>query len=47
MLHRPMLVFRMPHLQVIDGIPVSEEERTKADLYFMEQQVVLLTLRSP
>ena len=39
MLHRPMLVFRMPNLVVIDGIPVSDEERTKAELYFMEQQV--------
>ncbi len=34
-----MLVYRMPQLLVIDGIPVSDEERTKAELYFMEQQV--------
>ncbi|XP_074662952.1 leucine-rich repeat-containing protein 9-like [Tubulanus polymorphus] len=39
LLHRPMLVFRMQNLLVIDGIPVSEEERTKAELYFMEQQI--------
>ena len=39
MLHRPLLVYRMPNLHIIDGIPVTEEERTKADLYFMEQQV--------
>ena len=38
-MHRPMLVYRMPHLIVIDGIPVSDEERTKAEIYFMEQQV--------
>ena len=39
LLHRPMLVYRMPNLMIIDGIPVSDEERTKAELYFMEQQV--------
>ena len=39
MLHRPLLVFRMPNLHIIDGIPISEEERAKADMYFMEQQV--------
>ena len=39
LLHRPMLVYRMRHLLVIDGIPVSDEERAKAELYFMEQQV--------
>ena len=38
-MHRPMLVFRQPNLLCIDGIPVSPEERTKAELYFMEQQV--------
>ena len=32
-----MLVFRMPNLLSIDGIPVSNEERTKAELYFIEQ----------
>ena len=41
MLHRPLLVFRMPSLMVIDGIPVNDEERAKADMYFMEQQVVM------
>ena len=39
LMHRPMLVFRQPNLLCIDGIPVSPEERTKAELYFMEQQV--------
>ena len=39
MLHRPLLVYRMPNLMVIDGIPVSEEERVKAEMYFIEQQV--------
>ncbi|XP_064621486.1 leucine-rich repeat-containing protein 9-like isoform X3 [Lineus longissimus] len=43
LLHRPMLVYRMPTLLVIDGIPVSDEERTKAELYFMEQQIPQIT----
>lgn len=41
MLHRPILVLRMPQVMVIDGIPVSDEERHKAELYFVEQQVVV------
>ncbi|XP_077999840.1 leucine-rich repeat-containing protein 9-like isoform X2 [Glandiceps talaboti] len=40
LMHRPMLVYRQPNLLCIDGIPVSAEERTKAELYFMEQQPV-------
>ena len=39
MMHRPLLVYRMPTLMVIDGIPVTEEEKAKAELYFMDQQV--------
>ena len=39
LLHRPLLVYRMPNLLCIDGIPVSSDEKTKAELYFMEQQV--------
>jgi hypothetical protein len=39
MLHRPLLTFRLPSIQVIDGIRVTEEERAKAEIYFMEQQV--------
>ena len=39
LLHRPMLVFQLAHLQNIDGIPVTAEERTKAELYFMDQRV--------
>ncbi|PIK59195.1 hypothetical protein BSL78_03892 [Apostichopus japonicus] len=37
LMHRPMLVYRQPNLLCIDGIPVSPEERAKAELYFMEQ----------
>lgn len=39
LLHRPLLVYRMPNLLCIDGIPVSNDEKTKAELYFIEQQV--------
>jgi len=38
LLHRPLLVYRMPNLLCIDGIPVSSDEKTKAELYFLEQQ---------
>jgi len=41
LLHRPMLVYQQPNLQTIDGISVTPEERTKAELYFMDQQVSL------
>ncbi|KAK0052192.1 leucine-rich repeat-containing protein 9 [Biomphalaria pfeifferi] len=39
MIHRIILVHRLPRLLVIDGIPVSEEERNKAELYFIDQTV--------
>nr|XP_022332452.1 leucine-rich repeat-containing protein 9-like isoform X4 [Crassostrea virginica] len=38
-LHRPVLVYRLKQLVIIDGIPINEEERGKAELYFMDQQV--------
>jgi hypothetical protein len=44
MLHRPILIYRMPSLTVIDGLPVCEEERMKAEFYFSEQDVRLLLL---
>ncbi|EMP30661.1 Leucine-rich repeat-containing protein 9 [Chelonia mydas] len=39
MSHRPLLVFRLPNLQVLDGITVSTEERARAELHLIEQQV--------
>lgn len=44
LLHRSLLVYRMPSLIVIDGIVVSDEERIKADAYYsqQEQQVSLM-----
>ena len=41
LLHRPVLVFRQPNLEIIDGISVTDEERQKADMYFMDQQTTL------
>ncbi|XP_043404866.1 leucine-rich repeat-containing protein 9 isoform X4 [Chelonia mydas] len=38
MSHRPLLVFRLPNLQVLDGITVSTEERARAELHLIEQQ---------
>lgn len=38
MLHRPLLIFQHQNLISLDGIPVLPEERTKAELYFYEQQ---------
>ncbi|XP_067941699.1 leucine-rich repeat-containing protein 9-like [Watersipora subatra] len=38
LMHRPLLVYRMPSLTIIDGIPVSEEEQLKASLYYLQQE---------
>lgn len=40
-LHRPILVYRLKQLVIIDGIPITDEERGKAELYFMDQQVYM------
>ncbi|KAL5249578.1 hypothetical protein ACHWQZ_G018449 [Mnemiopsis leidyi] len=40
LMHRPLLVFRQPNLLSIDGIPISAEERAKADMYFLDYQPV-------
>ncbi|XP_014670685.1 PREDICTED: leucine-rich repeat-containing protein 9-like, partial [Priapulus caudatus] len=39
LLHRPLIVFRQPNIEILDGIPVTPEERMKADLYFSDQPV--------
>ena len=41
-MHRPLLVFRQPNLLSIDGIPISAEERAKADMYFLDYQVFII-----
>ncbi|XP_046860865.1 leucine-rich repeat-containing protein 9-like [Xenia sp. Carnegie-2017] len=39
MLHRPVLVYRQPNIVCIDGIPVKNDERAKAEVYLMENQL--------
>lgn len=46
LMHRPLLVYKMPSLVVIDGIPVTEEEQMKASLYYMQQEVGCQRARS-
>ncbi|XP_053784833.1 leucine-rich repeat-containing protein 9 [Desmodus rotundus] len=36
--HRHMLVFRLPNLQMLDGIPVNSDDRAKAEFHFSELQ---------
>ena len=43
-MHRVVLVFRMPQLMIIDGIPVTDEERNKAEMYFADQMPVSAAL---
>lgn len=38
MLHRHVLIFRLPNLQMLDGIPVSSDDRAKAEFHFSELQ---------
>ncbi|KAM6202627.1 leucine-rich repeat-containing protein 9 [Rhynchocyon petersi] len=37
-LHRHMLIFRLPNLQLLDGLPVNPDDRAKAEFYFSEVQ---------
>ncbi|XP_008114930.1 leucine-rich repeat-containing protein 9 isoform X1 [Anolis carolinensis] len=37
--HRPLLIYRLPKLQVLDGITVSPEERARAEIHLLEQQI--------
>ncbi|KAB1276937.1 Leucine-rich repeat-containing protein 9 [Camelus dromedarius] len=39
MLHRHMLIFRLPNLQMLDGILVNSDDRAKAEFHFSELQV--------
>lgn len=45
LMHRIVLVFKMPQLIVIDGIPVTDEERNKAEMFFYEQTQVRAELK--
>ncbi|XP_014679247.1 PREDICTED: leucine-rich repeat-containing protein 9-like isoform X2 [Priapulus caudatus] len=44
LLHRPLIVFRQPNIEILDGIPVTPEERMKADLYFSDQPMQQQTI---
>ncbi|XP_075387944.1 leucine-rich repeat-containing protein 9 [Tenrec ecaudatus] len=37
-LHRHMLIFRLPNLQILDGLPVNADDRAKAEFHFTELQ---------
>ncbi|XP_042638021.1 leucine-rich repeat-containing protein 9 [Orycteropus afer afer] len=37
-LHRHMLIFRLPNLQMLDGVPVNSDARMKAEFQFSELQ---------
>ncbi|XP_030069714.1 leucine-rich repeat-containing protein 9 isoform X1 [Microcaecilia unicolor] len=43
MYYRPLLISRLPSLQVLDGTTVSLEERSRAELHFSEQQTFPVT----
>ncbi|XP_054423009.1 leucine-rich repeat-containing protein 9 [Pteronotus mesoamericanus] len=38
MLHRHMLIFRLPNLEMLDGIPVNSDDRAKAEFHLSELQ---------
>ncbi|XP_059550718.1 leucine-rich repeat-containing protein 9 [Myotis daubentonii] len=38
MVHRHMLIFRLPNLQMLDGIPVNSDDKAKAEFHFSELQ---------
>ncbi|XP_064148616.1 leucine-rich repeat-containing protein 9 [Loxodonta africana] len=37
-LHRHLLIFRLPNLQMLDGTPVNSDDRAKAEFHFSELQ---------
>lgn len=43
-LHRPAVVLRLSRLQVLDGVMVTLEERTRAELLCTEVQVRVMAL---
>nr|XP_048271833.1 leucine-rich repeat-containing protein 9 isoform X2 [Myodes glareolus] len=38
MVHRHVLIFRLPNLQMLDGIPITTDDRAKAEFHFSELQ---------
>ncbi|XP_070181590.1 leucine-rich repeat-containing protein 9-like isoform X2 [Littorina saxatilis] len=47
LLHRVVLVFRLPQLMIIDGVPITDEERNKAEMYFADQMPQSNTMVEP
>ena len=39
LMHRPVLVYRQPNILCIDGIPVTNDERAKAEVYLIDHQL--------
>ncbi|KAM4690503.1 leucine-rich repeat-containing protein 9, partial [Rhinophrynus dorsalis] len=40
MFHRQILVLRLQSLQILDGVPITTDERARAEMYFLEQQAL-------
>ncbi|XP_067847992.1 leucine-rich repeat-containing protein 9 isoform X2 [Heptranchias perlo] len=40
MLYRPFLVFRMMRLQILDGVPITVDEKEKAEILLSEQNAI-------
>ncbi|KAL1791201.1 leucine-rich repeat-containing protein 9 isoform X1 [Sigmodon hispidus] len=38
MIHRHVVIFRLPNLQMLDGIPINADDRAKAEFHFSELQ---------
>ncbi|XP_051003310.1 leucine-rich repeat-containing protein 9 [Acomys russatus] len=38
MMHRHVLIFRLPNLQMLDGTPINADDRAKAEFHFSELQ---------
>uniref|UniRef100_A0A8C6QC30 Leucine rich repeat containing 9 n=1 Tax=Nannospalax galili TaxID=1026970 RepID=A0A8C6QC30_NANGA len=38
MVHRQVLIFLLPNLQLLDGIPINSDDRAKAEFHFSELQ---------
>ena len=39
--YRLILIHRMPTLRVLDGVPIADDERMRAEMYSLEQQSLL------
>ncbi|XP_078452476.1 leucine-rich repeat-containing protein 9 [Lampetra planeri] len=46
-LHRPVLVLQTPRLLLVDGLPVSQEERVRAEMQLLETQTPAMEVVQP